>query len=435
MQNSVPQQNTFWEEHPFWASLTKHVQEGKWVTHLFEWLFMYISRFAAYAMTFAVGYIILYAIESGHGMDVVVKNPNWIDTLAVVSNQLINVAPELVFPGVVVLCIRSLTARKWIDFWAWLVTSVIFVILTMTLLNAFMNDGINKEFLASMLFWRAGAALWYTVVVAYCGGGEGLDFKTLLKELGELREQLDAKNQEVDGVQSRLKSVQSQVSTLQNDLSTGQKLVSSLRVQLEDEQKKVSSLGAQLDSGQGETGQVVRELNAAKIQMDTLKLQMDAKTQEVEELKKMLSSGQDWKVDGLTKQLQTERERVSSLEKALEAEQKKVSSLRVQLDSAQSSTIHHPPSTSLSSGQRKPSTSQQLDTPTGYPNVVQLDASRAKKSIQRDQIEDAIRQLLQEKPGLSGQKIAAELGCSPTTASNWKKKIEEEQQPGQVING
>jgi transposase len=255
----------------------------------------------------------------------------------------------------------------------------------------------------------------------------------LEQELEELRVQLEAKNQEVEGVQSQLKSVQSGVSSLQDEVSSGQKLVSSLRVQLDAEQEKVSSLEELLSTGQGETGQIMRDLNVAKIQLDTLKLQLDTKNAEVDELKKALESGQDWRVDRVTKQLQAEHERVSSLEKELETEQKKVSSLRVQLENARVSSLQ----SGVSSGQKKVSSGQQMDASSGHEKVVQLDVNRVRKSVQPDQMEASIRKLLEENPGLSGRQIAAELGCSPTTASNWKKKIEEEkeEQSEQVVNG
>jgi hypothetical protein len=436
LQASTGQSNplqAFWEEHPLIAVFAEAMKEGHWITHVFEWIFMYISKLAAYIMTFAVGYMIFYAIESKHALDAVIAHPQFPDILASVSSEIINVAPELVFPGVVVLCIRSFTACKWFDGSCWLITSIIFAVLTMTLLNAFMSGGIDKDFLSAMLFWRAGAALFYTVVVALCGASQGLDFKTLLRELAEIRVQLDTKNQEVSSVQSRLKSVQSQVSSLQEEVSSGQKIVSSLRVQLDSEQKKVSSLEDQLDTGHGDLSGIRRELNGAKIEMESLSLQLDTKNREVDDLKKMLESGQDWRVSNLEKQLQAERERVSSIEKLLEKERAQVSSLRVQLDTRPSSSVQSQVSSGHPTGRAKLDTGHPNMVNTGQSNVVQLDTSRRKTGQDEKVIEEQIRALLIAEPGLSGRAIASKIGCSPTTGAKWKTTIEEEQQA--IVNG
>jgi hypothetical protein len=443
-----------WENHPLQAAIFQLVKDGQWITHLFEWIFMYISRLAAYIMTFAVGYMIFYAIESRHALDVAVAHPQFPDMLASLSSEIINVAPELVFPGVVVLCIRSFTARKWLDGWLWLITSIVFATLTMTLLNAFMSGGITKEFLSVMLFWRAGAALFYTVVVAYCGGHGGLDFKTLLRELEEIRVQLDGKNQEVSSVQSQLSAVQLRLSSEQQRVSSVQSEVSSLKKELDTERAKVSSLQDQLDTGSGDVSSLRKDLNAARIQMESLLLQLDTKKKEVEELRTALESGQDWRVDRLTKQLQAEQDRVSSLEQQVEKEQLtvssvrseldtervKVSSLRVQVSSLQSAQVSSVVSTSVPTGRPQVDGGRKNEEGTGrvkvsseQNKVVELDANRRTRTGQDENLGEVIRQLLTEEPGLSGRAIATKIGCSPTTASRWKGLIEGEPEQS-VVN-
>jgi hypothetical protein len=55
-----------------------------------------------------------------------------------------------------------------------------------------------------------------------------------------------------------------------------------------------------------------------------------------------------------------------------------------------------------------------------------LDTRKNGQEAQDNAIAEQIRSLLKEEPGLSGRAIAARIGCSPTTASAWKKTIEQE---------
>src|SRR6266487_2333557 len=294
----------YWEEHPTAYEIVQIIREGQWVTHVFEWIFMMVSRFAGYLMTLAVGYLIYYAIEFKHSLDAIPAHPQFSDALASFSNVVINVGPELVFPGVVVLCIRAFTVRRWLDAVLYLVTTIAFVILTMVLLNAFMSGQITKVFLESMLFWRAGAALSYTVVVAYCGGHGGLDFRSLLNELDTLRGQLDG----------------------------GQQTVSSLQEELSTVQQRVSSLQQQVNSGQRESTLLRRKLNAALVEAETLQTQLNGKQQELELLRGSLESGQEWQESRMHQLLGAEQERVSALQKQVTDEQEAVTDLRRQLN-------------------------------------------------------------------------------------------------------
>lgn len=458
----------YWERHPFQYGVVAIIREGEWVTHVFEWIFMMVSRFAGYLMTLAVGYLIFYAIETKHSLDAIPVHPAFADQIAIYSNVIINVTPELVFPGVVVLCIRAFTVRRWVDAVAYLITTIAFMILTMVLLNAFMNNDITKDFLAAMLFWRAGAALAYTVVVAYCGGHGGLDFKTLLKELDTLRGQLDGGQQRVSSLQEQLSAVQQRASTLEQQLSTEQQEASRLRRELSTEQQRANKLQTELESGEGDVARLRRELSAALVDADTLRTQLDGKQKEVDSLREMLESGQEWQgsrvstlqqqltdeqnaVGTLRRQLNTaqldaeglrvklnvkerdvervqsdlsgEQQETSRLRQVLEAEQGQVSTLRQQLSSVQqeASTLRQ----QLSSIQVSSGQSRKLDG--GQGKVLKLDTSRQRKNGQDDSaIVEQIRELLDKEPGLSGRKIAERLGCSPTTAAKWKAFIEQE---------
>src|SRR6266487_3323864 len=307
----------YWEEHPTAYEIVQIIREGQWVTHVFEWIFMMVSRFAGYLMTLAVGYLIYYAIEFKHSLDAIPAHPQFSDALASFSNVVINVGPELVFPGVVVLCIRAFTVRRWLDAVLYLVTTIAFVILTMVLLNAFMSGQITKVFLESMLFWRAGAALSYTVVVAYCGGHGGLDFRSLLNELDTLRGQLDGGQQTVSSLQEELSTVQQRVSSLQQQVNSGQ--------------REVSSLQEEVDSGQGDSTLLRRKLNAALVEAETLQTQLNGKQQELELLRGSLESGQEWQESRMHQLLGAEQERVSALQKQVTDEQEAVTDLRRQL--------------------------------------------------------------------------------------------------------
>jgi peptidoglycan hydrolase CwlO-like protein len=324
----------YWEKHPVQYEVVQILREGEWVTHVFEWVFMMVSRFAGYIMTLAVGYLILYVIETKHGLDAIPVHSQLSDQLAIFSNIVINVTPELVFPGVVVLCIRAFTVRRWLDGALYLATAVAFAVLTMALLNAFMNSTITREFLSAMLFWRAGAALSYTVVVAYCGGHGGLDFRTLLRELDALREQLHGGQQTVSTLQGQLSTVQQRASTLQRELDGAKGEVSTLRGQLDTERRRVSTLQKELETGQGDTAGLRRELNAALVQVETLQAQLEGKKRELEALRETLESGQEWQESRVRGVLETEQQRIATLQQQLSDEQAAAVALRKQLNAA-----------------------------------------------------------------------------------------------------
>jgi predicted nucleic acid-binding Zn-ribbon protein len=452
----------YWEQHPLQYEIIQIVREGQWVTHVFEWVFMMVSRFAGYLMTLAIGYLIYYAIEFKHSLDAVPAHPTLPDTLASCSNVIINVGPELVFPGVVVLCIRAFTARRWLDGALYMITTMAFVVLTMVLLNAFMNNGINKEFLAMMLFWRAFSSLFYTVVAAYCGGHSGLDFHSLLSELDTLRQQLDSGQQTLSSLREHLSSVQQRASTLGQQLDSEQQEMSHLRRRLAAEQQRAASLQAELEVGHDDTARLRRELSAAQVEADTLRTQLEGKKQELEGLRKTLESGQEWQVSRFRQLLEREQQRASLLQEQLDIEQTAVTTMRRQLNTAlveadglraqlevkqpevegaqaarsdeqkRSSQLRLRPDGGQSvQGSRVHSSqvvSGQAKEDSGQGKVVHLDTNRPRKSGQDENaIAEQVRQLLIAEPGLSGRAMAARIGCSPTTAAKWKAVIEGEQ--------
>lgn len=412
----------YWEKHPVQYEIVQILREGEWVTHVFEWIFMMVSRFAGYLMTLAVGYLILYVIETKHSLETISVPPAFSDQVAIFSNAIVNVMPELVFTGVVVLCIRSFTLRRWLDGVLYLVTAVAFAILTMVLLNAFMSGQVTKDFLAVMLFWRAGAALFYTVVVSYCGGHGGMDFRTLLRELDTLRGQLDGGRQTVSSLQEQLSSVQQQLSTEQQE-------VSRLRRALDAEQKRASELQVELETGEGDVVRLRRELNAALVEVDTLRTQLEGKQREVEGLRETLESGQEGQGSRVSslQQLGEEQAAAAMLRRQLNTALVDAGGLRAKLDAKQREV--ESVQAKLTTEQREVSTlRQQLDTVQasgGQGKVVRLDTNRPRKSGQDESaIAEQIRELLEKEPGISGRQIAARISCSPTTAAKWKQFFE-----------
>jgi peptidoglycan hydrolase CwlO-like protein len=292
----------FWEKHPALYELAQILGDGQWVSHVFEWVFMMVSRFAGYMMTFAIGYLIYYAIETKHSIDAIPVHPGLADNLAVYSNVIINVAPELVFPGVVVMCMRAFAARRWWDGVLYLVTSAAFVILTMVLLNAFMNNGISQSFLAGMLFWRAGAALFYTVVVAYCSGHGGLDLKTLLAELDGLREQIESRDSRVTDLEQQLDAANVRINALTRQEQDKDQEIALQKEQLERKQSmlknghgEVSDLSGQLQNMTSQLSQV----NQEKLQLTS---QVTRSQQQVSDLSAKLQAAEK-QVNDLTKEV------------------------------------------------------------------------------------------------------------------------------------
>ncbi|MGH2478477.1 MAG: hypothetical protein ACRDHW_02315 [Ktedonobacteraceae bacterium] len=408
----------YWDKHPTAYGIIQVVTQGQWITHVFEWLFMMISRLTGYAMTLAIGFLIYYAIEFKHSLDAVIVHPALVDNLASFSNVVINVGPELVFPGTVALCIRAFQARRKMDGWLYLVTTVLFVTLTMVLLNAYMSNQITASFLSAMLFWRAFAALWYTAIAAYCGGHDGgLDFRSLLEELDALRGQVDGGHQTLSSVQSQLDSVQQRASAVQQQLDTERQRsrieLDALRGQMDLKQREVEALRGQLESGQqwqlSRVSSLQEQLDTEQISLGDLRRQLSAAMLEADTLR-----GQ---VEMLTGQLGSVQQCLSSEQAMVGTLQRKLSSVTVQ----QVPTGH----AQASSGQVNGQTGH-VKVDSGRGKVLLLNAGRSRKSGQDERLLAAqIKQELDDHPGISGRAIATKLSCSPTTASKWKTFFED----------
>jgi hypothetical protein len=203
-------QGQYWQRHPTQVAFLRAFLAGEWVTRSFGWFSMMVSRFAGPVMTIAVGYLILYAIDSHHGLSTVVSHPTVWDSIAQVASGIINVTPELVFPGTVVLSIQALLRRSWLHGALYATASLMFAVLTILLLQAYMTGGLTDSFLSDMLLWRAVSALSYTVVAEVCSHHDGV-------------QSADAGVQS-PGVQAQLTDLVNQVNQLQSELNRVQQV-------------------------------------------------------------------------------------------------------------------------------------------------------------------------------------------------------------------
>lgn len=207
---------------------------------------------------------------------------------------------------------------------------------------------------------------------------------SLEAEVSSLKGQLSTKEQEVSSVQSQVSSLQKALSSVQLRLDEKVDTLSSVQHKLDTAQQRVISLEAELESGQGGAVALRRELNTAKLDAEGLRIRLD-----------------------------TEQKLVSSLRREL-------SNVQSKLDAQASSVQPAKPST----GHKKLDTGQANKVDTGQEKIVQLDTHR--KTGRGDQgLAEQIKQLIDSEPGISGRQIAQRVGCSPTTANDWKKFFED----------
>jgi predicted nucleic acid-binding Zn-ribbon protein len=279
---------------------------------------------------------------------------------------------------------------------------------------------------------------------------------TLESENPELREQVDTLREQVSSVQGRLSSVQHQ-------LDASREQVSTLEHQLDTKQHQLDTLQQELETGQGDTVGLRRELHAAIAKIEMLQAQLDTKHLELAGLRATLEEGQDWQTgriqalldaeqqraahlqqllveeqnatvvlrreknaavieaDQLRSQVDAQKQEVHRVHALLQSEQQKVSNLTAQLSSVQSQV-----SSLRVQLDSAASTKQAHKVDAGHSNVVQLDASRSRKTGQ--EVAEQVRALLKKNPGLSGRAIANELSISPTTAAKWKEFYEKGEQ-------
>ncbi len=215
---------------------------------------------------------------------------------------------------------------------------------------------------------------------------------TLEQTVSTVQAQVQAKEHEVSSVQSTLSSVQSA-------LSSEQAKVSTLQAQLDSTQQELEMVRGQVDTGQqwqaSRVSSFQEQLATEQATSGTLRRHLHTVSLEVEDLRG---------------QLEEKQHTLESVQSALSSEQAKVSTLQHHLSRVRVQQMSSKPGVQVSSGQSG--------------KVLQL--ARPRKSGQDEgALENQIRDLLQEEPGLSGRAIAARLGCSPTTAAKWKTLIEQ----------
>jgi predicted nucleic acid-binding Zn-ribbon protein len=240
--------------------------------------------------------------------------------------------------------------------------------------------------------------------------------QTLEAEVSAIQKQLEAEQQRTSNGKGQMTRVQNLLSSVQEELDRAKQEVSSGQRRLEAEQQRASSLEEELLSGQGDTGQLRRELAAAKLEAESLQTRLSAKVREVEQMQADLSSVATLRRELNTAQLASEEARgeldanaraFRTVQEQLLAEQKKVSSLQRELSSVQSQVSSNP-GVQVSSGQKRKGD-------TGQEKIVKLDSRRPGRQLAKE-----IYQLMVDTPGISGRAIAGQLGCSPTTANEWK---------------
>lgn len=239
---------------------------------------------------------------------------------------------------------------------------------------------------------------------------------------------------------NRVIKLEEEVSNLQFQVSNERAKVSNLGVQLDSEKAKVSNVQKELDSqvsnlvssGQREVSNFQLELDRAFAEVSSLRIQLDGKDQQIASLQGALGSGMKLHesstqqivssvqrqldkaltdVSGLQDQVSSGQQEISRLRVQLDGEKQKVSNLQSQLDSQKVSNVPQKVSNLVSSVQSE---------------GVQLDTEEKQQDNPESTIEEQIRTLLAEEPELSARAIASRVGCSPTTASTWKKAIEHE---------
>lgn len=234
----------------------------------------------------------------------------------------------------------------------------------------------------------------------------------------------------------KVANLEQEVSRLTVQLNTEQKRVSDLQNQLDNERQKVSSVQLELDrqvsnlvsSGQREVSSVQLELDRALAEVSRLTVQLEAKDQQLISLQDTLESGMKLHensaqqiVSSVQKQLDKALVEVSNLQEQVSTGQQQVSKLRIQLDNerARASNLQEQLNSQKESGIQQQVSSVQSER-------VQLDTRKNGQEGSENAIVEQIRAILSVEPGLSARAIAARIGCSPTTASTWKKAVEQE---------
>jgi hemerythrin-like domain-containing protein len=237
-QNTPTQESSWFRERWYGRALFflgGHIKTGNWITGFFEWFFSQVSRISGPGMTIAVGYLIIYAMEMHRSTAITYPKPDQWDALAHFADGFVNVAPEIVFPGVAVLGIISAFRREKLNAWLYCSMATVFFILTMVVLHANSDGAITNDFVQQMLLWRAFAAIVYTVVVEICHQNKGLDYPEIQALVQSLRDQMKGLSQERDRLQETLQSEQKSLRSIIDGLRDEQQ---SLRSTI-DQQKSI----------------------------------------------------------------------------------------------------------------------------------------------------------------------------------------------------
>ena len=222
--------------------------------------------------------------------------------------------------------------------------------------------------------------------------------RSIQSTLDDLRRDLDTARAQVSSVQSEKEQLTSELDTARAQVSTGQRERHTLSVTLSSVQQELESTRAQVSTGQRELDTLNATLSTGQRELDTLHVQV---------------SNQQKELDTLRSQVSTGRRELDTGQRELDTARARLSSVQCELDSVSVNTEKHA-------------------------RVIVMSTEREKKqretALSDDSLlEEQVRTLLIQEPGLSGRAIAARLGCSPTTASKWKATIERETNPHLAI--
>ena len=334
---------------------------------------------------------------------------NWVLFLCLIANLIEMVSPAFrTSAGLLIVAIQSITldiagfgltamaasarrrgdykSAKKADAMGWTLIAVMTITVALITLAAFDSD--LAQFVQqadnALMLTRVIVTVFYGHIVhklreQHTEHDKRVD--SLEQEVSSLKGQLSTKEQEVSSGQLRLSTVQKALSSVQSELDSEREKVSSVQHKLDTAQQRVDRLEKELESGQGGTAALRRELNTAKLDAEELRVQLSTEQAKVSSLRREVSSGQ--------------------------------SQLSSQVSSVQSAKV--------STGHKK------LDTgrvDTGQENIIKLDTHR--KVGRGDQgLAEQIKKLIDSEPGISGRAIATRVGCSPTTANEWKKFFED----------
>lgn len=239
---------------------------GEWVTGLAEWIFMYVSRSVSFLMTFSVGFTIYYTLDMNRDTNILatLTHPDLWDGIAKFSDGVLNVGPELVFPGTILLAVLAAlkpgrSFNKWFPAISYAASGLIFFILTCIVLS---HKGSDENFRHTMFLWRTVASLGYTVVVEINSHLQ----KTAAKSRHDKIEELEKLLQEYEEKQKAVAEIEPAPEPAIDMKTVLQQIADQHQKNLLDMQNFVSSKIATVQQSNEQTIATVQRMNEETLQ-------------------------------------------------------------------------------------------------------------------------------------------------------------------------